>query len=1754
MSRTVGAASITLEVDAGKLASQLDSAVKSALGRVEGSMGKLSQSMSSVAGDAGRKAAESLTGSVGKAADTAARQASSALAGIGDAAARAGQKAAQNLSSGLGGVGRSASTAAQQAASALGGISTSATNAANQAASAFSGVGSRIRSSLQGAASTASGAFSGLGASMSNAMGSIRSATSGLGARIRADLDTNFRASEASALRIPPAVGQIGAALVAVAGPMKILKGGFDRLMNIQRSEIIFKNIGLTTEETKAQMSKLSEQVTGTSVSLADAARYSAAFAQSGVKMGKPMDDTIKAFTNLSAAAQGSGTDVGLVMQQISAAGRLMGGDAMQLQQAGINIYQFVADYMGKSVSEVKKLGEQGKITFEDVVNSVNAGMGDLAHDMGETLPAKLSNFNTALSNLGAAIIEPFIPGITAAVEFGTALVKWVVKPIKDGVKWIGDLGGVAGGLRDVISTVGVALAGVGIVGFITQLGVVQTALSGIGTAIGAAFTIISGPIGLTVAAIAAVAAVFVTLWKRSDAFRNFWIGLWESIKGAVEPVVNDIKRVLDQLGAAWEELTTAFSGGDFGYGALEQILGAEKAQWIIDQVARVGEALRGMKELAKGVADILFKGEYTGLPFGLDENSPVVTVLTTIRDLAGVVWSAIQRIGEAFADIGKKLAGSGLSVIVSVLSSLWEVIKSLASAIFEIVQALWPVLKPILMVIGAVIGGVIVGAVFALIAALTILSGIFQAVATVISWVMENILSPLITIIGDIISWIVDHLAAAITGFIEWIKDGLEALGSFFSDVWDAIKAVWEWLQPVFSTIGDIILVAIGMWILAFNWLKDKWDELWAGIQIVWDLYGQPVIDTISGWFGWLGEKISEVCGWISARWGELWAWVQQQYDTWIAPILGWIGDKFEWMRDRINGALTFVQTCISAAGARVKEFYDTYVAPMVEAVRGKIDQMVQKFTEIKNRVKGALSDAGQWLVDTGRQIVNGLINGIKGMFGPLIDKVKSLASVAKATAKKALGIHSPSRVFRDIGTNVGEGFAQGLESMTGRVASATTSLAGAANMPTMPTVSAAAAPGGPPATVGTVPEGAAGLGDMALAMSTTAEGVLNPLWAQQNAQVAGFAATTSSMFGGVVIPAWMTMAGAVQATATGALSPTMGQVEASTMAMGAAFPTAVNGQISPALTTLGGALWNVKATGVDPVFMGIQSGLQTVVGAFGTGVNAITAQWSRVREATASPVRFTIQSVFNDGLVGMWNSVAELLGVSRMAAYPVRFATGGLVSGPGGPTDDKVPALLSDGEYVVNAAAVNRIGVRNLNALNSGAVSVAPGVLGNRRQVNEMLRDRTFTSIASRYAGGGLVEGSPAYKALIRAHKFARKWSPRPYVWGGSLGANGGTDCSGWVSSIADVILGGSGMQRQWATMSFPGSQRGAWAPGLAYGYSVGISDPHTAGTLSGVGPFPTVNVESGGNTGQGPTYGGRATGADDPQFPRKWHLRIVDGGRFVPGAGSGVSMADMAASAMKPFRDRMRSALAGMPRSGGTIDTLPPAVASTLQDAAQKKIDKLVEELDTPGGSGVERWAPLVRYLLNLYGHPQSWLGSTLRRMQQESGGNPRAVNNWDVNAKNGDPSKGLMQVIGSTFAAYRDPRFPNDIWNPKANVAASMRYAMSRYGSLPAAYDRAGGYHNGGVLGEGRGLFHKTAFQPERVLSPRQTESFDRLVDWLDATPSPVIRGGRSSGLVGENQTTRQVMVTQNISAPDPVAAADKVEDRLMALMV
>lgn len=154
-------------------------------------------------------------------------------------------------------------------------------------------------------------------------------------------------------------------------------------------------------------------------------------------------------------------------------------------------------------------------------------------------------------------------------------------------------------------------------------------------------------------------------------------------------------------------------------------------------------------------------------------------------------------------------------------------------------------------------------------------------------------------------------------------------------------------------------------------------------------------------------------------------------------------------------------------------------------------------------------------------------------------------------------------------------------------------------------------------------------------------------------------------------------------------------------------------------------------------------------------------------------------------------------------------------------------------------------------------------------------------------------------------------------------------------------------------------------------------------------------------------------------------------------------------------------------------GYVLNVGKSMVSTLSGQMPAWVEKLLEEsggMSIAGyvaSKGVEQWRSTVIRALKMEGqYSPANVQRTLMQMQTESGGNPRAINLWDINAKRGIPSKGLMQCIDPTFKAYARKGFDKNIYDPLSNILASIRYAVARYGSLTKAY-QGHGYANGGI---------------------------------------------------------------------------------------
>jgi soluble lytic murein transglycosylase-like protein len=109
---------------------------------------------------------------------------------------------------------------------------------------------------------------------------------------------------------------------------------------------------------------------------------------------------------------------------------------------------------------------------------------------------------------------------------------------------------------------------------------------------------------------------------------------------------------------------------------------------------------------------------------------------------------------------------------------------------------------------------------------------------------------------------------------------------------------------------------------------------------------------------------------------------------------------------------------------------------------------------------------------------------------------------------------------------------------------------------------------------------------------------------------------------------------------------------------------------------------------------------------------------------------------------------------------------------------------------------------------------------------------------------------------------------------------------------------------------------------------------------------------------------------------------------------------------------------------------------------EQAERDRVSALIER------GGLDGWIAEALQILDL---PQSLAPSVKRIVLKESNGNPRAINNWDANARRGTPSQGLMQTIPTTYKHYVHPDLKDrPITDPVANITAGIRYMIENYG--------------------------------------------------------------------------------------------------------
>ncbi|MBD5642777.1 phage tail tape measure protein [Clostridium botulinum] len=378
-----------------------------------------------------------------------------------------------------------------------------------------------------------------------------------------------------------------------------------------------------------------------------------------------------------------------------------------------------------------------------------------------------------------------------------------------------------------------------------------------------------------------------------------------------------------------------------------------------------------------------------------------IIDALAWIMDNSSFIASGIASIGAAFLTFN----------VVSIISNLIGVLNGTAKAVGVVAKAqkVWNALMAMSPV------GWIVIAIAAVVVGLVTLWNTNEDFRNAVIGAWNAILDACKTVW----KWIVDFFTVDIpvawqsvldffSGVPEWFANLWSTIQQAFIDGWNAIvnfftQTIPEWINNIvewFNNLPYLIGFALGYVLTTIiKWGVDTWNYLSTNVPI-W-------INNVVNFFATLPGRIWT---WLVNTISRIAAWGQQTYTNMVNAANNAISAVINWFATLPGRIWTWLVNIIS----RVAQFAGNLASTARSAGANMVSNII-------NAVRNLPSQ----FLNIGRNIVQGVWNGITGMGGWIRDRVNGFFGGIVDGAKAALGIHSPSRIFRD---QVGKYMAQGV------------------------------------------------------------------------------------------------------------------------------------------------------------------------------------------------------------------------------------------------------------------------------------------------------------------------------------------------------------------------------------------------------------------------------------------------------------------------------------------------------------------------------------------------------------------------------------------------------------------------------------------------------------------------------------------------------------------------------------------------------
>lgn len=344
--------------------------------------------------------------------------------------------------------------------------------------------------------------------------------------------------------------------------------------------------------------------------------------AQLMMNFGVASNETLKRLEqlgNISGGDAGRLSSLSLVLGQVHANGYLMGQDLLQFVNAGFNPLQELSVMTGKSMSELRELMSDGKITYQNIAQAIDhaTGAGGKFNGMMDAQSQTVAGkWNKAVSVVQTKTLELYnsvkspigelLDLITAAIPkiFGiiSALASALSSAIKFVVKFKTEfmvLGGIIATVWAVCRAYTMALAAykavMTVVAAVTKLWTAAQWLLNI--------AMDANPIGIVIAVIVALISVVVYCWMKFASFRAYLLMTWDTIKafaGIIKDFliarINELLTGIGKVAIALKKLFTGdFSGAAKAFGeGVKSLSGVQSATTAIGQSMNTVRGIKG--------------------------------------------------------------------------------------------------------------------------------------------------------------------------------------------------------------------------------------------------------------------------------------------------------------------------------------------------------------------------------------------------------------------------------------------------------------------------------------------------------------------------------------------------------------------------------------------------------------------------------------------------------------------------------------------------------------------------------------------------------------------------------------------------------------------------------------------------------------------------------------------------------------------------------------------------------------------------------------------------------------------------------------------------------------------------------------------------------------------------------------------------------------------------------------------------------